>query len=361
MKTLLAKDKAARDLLSLGALVIRLDPGTTPFEYASSFDLHVSGGEFNVAANLSRAFGQRTAIATAMVDYPLGLKIEAEVRRMGVHPFYKRFEHDGVRGPNMAHVYSDRGQGMRAPVVFYNRGDEAAARLDADSFDYDKLFEGGVRWVHSGGIFAALSKTTPELIKEFFRRAKAQGAFVSFDLNYRQKLWSSLSDEPQKAAQKTFSEIVQYVDVLVGNEEDLQMGLGLKGPEVHSTDKLDPTAFWGMAEQAKKKFPNLKAVGTTMRVVHSTNRHDWSAVLYLDGKGYQAPTAKLDILDRVGGGDGFASGLIYGLLDGREPQEALNLGWAHGALLTTYPGDTTMARLREVEAFASGGSARIQR
>ena len=146
-----------------------------PFECASSFDLHVSGGEFNVAANLSRAFDQRTAIATAMVDYPLGLKIESEVRRMGVHPFHKRCEHDGVRGPNMAHVYSDRGQGVRAPVVFYNRCDEAASRLDADSFDYDKLFEGGVRWVHSGGIFAALSKTTPELIKEFFRRAKAQG------------------------------------------------------------------------------------------------------------------------------------------------------------------------------------------
>ena len=361
MNTLLSKDKAARDLLSLGAMVIRLDPGTVPFEFAPSFDLHVSGGEFNVSANLSSAFGQRTAIATAMVDYPLGLKIEAEVRKMGVHPFYKRFEHDGVRGPNMAHVYSDRGQGMRAPVVFYNRSDEAAARLDVNSFDFDKLFEGGVRWVHSGGIFAALSNTTPELIKEFFRRAKEQGAFVSFDLNYRQKLWSSLSDQPQAAAQKTFSEIVEYVDVLVGNEEDLQLGLGLKGPEVHSTDKLDPSAFWGMAEQAQKRFKNLKAIGTTMRVVHSTNRHSWSAVLYLDGKTYQAPTCELDVLDRVGGGDGFASGLIYGLLDGRAPQEALSLGWAHGALLTSYPGDTSMASLAEVEAFAAGGSARIQR
>ena len=361
MKTLLPKEQAATDLLALGALIIRLDPGQIPFEYAKSFDLHVSGGEFNVAANLSRAFGQRTAIATAMVDYPLGLKIEGEVRRMGVKPFYKHYEHDGVRGPNMAHVYSDRGQGLRAPVVFYNRSDEAAARLDIDSFDFDELFSGGVRWVHSGGIFAALSNSTPKLIKEFFRRAKEQGAFISFDLNYRQKLWSSLSDQPQALAQKTFSEIVEYVDVLVGNEEDLQLGLGLKGPEVHSTNKLDPTAFWAMAEEAQTRFTNLKAIGTTMRVVHSTNRHSWSAVLYLDGKTYQAPTCELDILDRVGGGDGFTSGLIYGLLDGRAPQEALNLGWAHGALLTSYPGDTTMARLADVEALASGGSARIQR
>ena len=228
-----------------------------------------------------------------MVDYPLGAKVEGEVRRMGVKPFYKRFEHDGVRGPNIAHVYSDRGQGLRAPVVFYNRSDEAASRLDGTSFDYDTLFAGGVRWVHSGGIFAALSPTTPDAIISMMKRAKEQGAIVSFDLNYRQKLWQSViveGEDPEKRAQETFAQIVQNVDVLVGNEEDLQTGLGLKGPDIHTRGKLDPTSFWEMAQEASARFPNLKAVGTTMREVHSTNRHSWSAVLYTDGKGYQAPT-----------------------------------------------------------------------
>ncbi len=361
---LMKKEEASVDLMALGALVIRLDPGITPFEYASSFDLHVSGGEFNVAANLSRAFGQRTAIATAMVDYPLGLRIEAEVRRMGVKPFYKRFAHDGVRGPNMAHVYSDRGQGLRAPQVFYNRSGEAAALLDEQSFDYDTLFEGGVRWLHSGGIFAALSPTTPALIIHMMQKAKEQGAIISFDLNYRHKLWQSMvkaGQDPQKEGQRVLSSIVEHVDVLVGNEEDLQMGLGLKGPDVHTKSKLDPSAFWAMMEQVYHRYPQMQAVGTTMRQVHSTNRHSWSAVLHINGVGYQAPTCELDIYDRVGGGDGFASGLIYGLLSGKEPQEALNLGWAHGALLTSYPGDTTMATLEQVETLAGGGSARIQR
>lgn len=358
------REQAGLDLLALGALVIRLDPGVIPFEYADSFDLHVSGGEYNVAANLSRAFSQRTAIAAAMVDYPLGLRIESEVRRMGVKGFYKRFAHDGVRGPNMAHVYSDRGQGPRAPQVFYNRSNEAAALLDERSFDYDELFAGGVRWLHSGGIFAALSPSTPSLIKAMMQRAKEQGAIISFDLNYRHKLWQSVVEagqDPQKEGQRVLSSIVEYVDVLVGNEEDLQMGLGLKGPDVHAKSKLDPSAFWSMMEEVHRRYPNIQAVGTTMREVHSTNRHSWSAVLHIDGTGYQAPTCELDVYDRVGGGDGFASGLIYGLLSGKAPQEALNLGWAHGALLTSYPGDTTMATLAQVEALAGGGSARIQR
>lgn len=358
---LIPKEHAHLDLLSLGALVVRLDPGVIPFEYASQLDIHVSGGEFNVAANLSRAFGQRTAIASAMVDYPIGLKIEAEVRRMGVKAFYKRFAHDGVRGPNMAHVYSDRGQGLRPPVVFYNRSNEAAALLDEHSFDWNELFGGGVRWFHSGGIFSALSPSTPDLIIKAMQKAKAQGAVVSFDLNYREKLWKSLSDKPQEHAQKILSSIVEHVDVLLGNEEDLQLGLGLKGPEVVKADKLDPTSFYGMMESVQKRFPTVKAVATTMREVLSTNRHRWSAVLFLDGKGYQAPTCELDVYDRVGGGDGFASGLIYGLLEGKEPEDALRLGWAHGALLTSYPGDTTMATLSQVEALAQGGSARIQR
>lgn len=359
-----SKNSDGFDLISLGALIVRLDPGVVPFEYADNLDVHVSGGEFNVAANLSRAFGQKTAVVSAMVDYPLGLKIESEVRRMGVTGIYKRFAHDGVRGPNMATVYSDRGQGLRAPVVFYNRSNEAAAQLDEESFDWDAIFDKPVRWFHSGGIFAALSEHNPALIIAAMKRAKQAGAIVSFDLNYREKLWLSLVKDgqaPQELAQQVLSSIVEHVDVLVGNEEDLQMGLGLKGPEVATHGKLDPSSFFAMQSTVSKRFPNIKAVATTMREVKSTNRHDWSAVLWYDGKGYTAPTCSLDIYDRVGGGDGFASGLIYGLLAGKSPEESLRLGWAHGALLTSFPGDTTMATLSQVEALAQGESARIQR
>ncbi len=352
------------DFIALGALVTRLDPGIVPFEYADRYDIHVSGGEFNVAANLARAFGQKTAVVSAMVDYPIGKKVEAEVRRMGVDSFYNRYEHNGVHGPNIAQVWSDQGGGVRAPVVFYNRSDEAAARLKPGSFNWNEIFANGVRWFHSGGIFSALSETTPELVIEGMKAAHAAGAIVSFDLNYRAKLWAANAEakvDPVKKAQRVLSSIVEHVDVLVGNEEDLQMGLALEGPKVDKQSKLDPAVFFGMMETVAKRFPNIKAVATTMREVHSTNRHDWSAVLWIDGKAYQAPTASLDVFDRVGGGDGFASGLIYGLLSGKSPEDALRTGWAHGALLTTYPGDTTMASLEQVEAFAKGGSARIQR
>jgi 2-dehydro-3-deoxygluconokinase len=352
------------DLVALGALVTRLDPGIVPFEYASQYDMHISGGEFNVAANLARAFGQKTAVVSAMVDYPVGKKVEAEVRRMGVDSFYSRFEHNGVHGPNIAQVWSDQGGGVRAPVVFYNRCNEAAALLKPGSINWDEIFGHGVRWFHSGGIFSALSATTPELVIEGMKAARAAGAIVSFDLNYREKLWTVNAPKgvnPVQQAQKVLGSIVEYVDVLVGNEEDLQMGLGLQGPKVEKHGKLDPTVFFGMQETVSKRFPNIKAVATTMREVHSTNRHDWSALLWIDGKGYQAPTCSLDVHDRVGGGDGFASGLIYGLLSGKAPEDALRIGWAHGAMLTTFPGDTTMASLEQVEAFAKGGSARIQR
>ena len=364
---------AAHDLLALGALVTRLDPGIIPFPEANEYRLHVSGGEYNVAANLSTCFGMRTAIASAMVNYPIGRRIEYAVQKAGVRPYYQRFEHDGVRGPNMAIVWSDRGQGVRAPVVFYNRSNEAAQRLKPGSFDWDAIFgqrtgAPGIRWFHSGGIFSALSPTTSELVIEAMRAAKKAGAVVSFDLNYRAKLWAVAAAErglsaaqASEGAAKTLREIAAHVDVLVGNEEDLQKGLGLKGQDVETKGKLDPSAFFGMIESVTKDFPNIKAVATTLREVHSTNRHSWSAVLWLDGKSYQAPTAELDVYDRVGGGDGFAAGLFYGLLSGKSPEEALRLGWAHGALLTTTPGDTSMFSLDQVEAFAKGGSARIQR
>jgi 2-dehydro-3-deoxygluconokinase len=347
------------DLLALGAVVHRLDTGIIPFRKATDCLIHVSGGEFNVAANLADCFRMRTGIATAMVDYPVGDLINERVRAMGVRPFYKRFEHDGVRGPNIATVYSDRGLGVRAPVVFYNRSNEAGALLKPGDFDWKAILAGGIRWFHSGGIFAALSSTTPELIVEGMQAAKAAGAVVSFDLNFREKIWK-ISGGLDKA-QQTIGRIMQHVDVLVGNEEDLQKGLGIPGPEVAAKSKLDPSAFFGMIDRVTVKHPHVKVVATTLREVHTTNRHSWSAVAWVNGQTHQAPTCELDVYDRVGGGDGFAAGFFYGLMTGLAAEDALKLGWAHGALLTTFPGDTTMATLEQVQSFAKGGSARIQR
>jgi len=353
------KASGALDLLSLGALVHRLDPGIIPFRKATECKIHVSGGEFNCAANLADCFRMQTGIATAMVDYPIGDLIAERVKAMGVRPFYKHFKHNGVNGPNMAAVYSDRGMGVRPPVVFYNRCNEAGGLLKPGDFDWKSIFGAGVRWFHSGGIFAALSETTGPLIAEGMRAAKAAGAVTSFDLNYRAKLWNIWGGHER--ALEVIGKIVENVDVLVGNEEDLQMGLGIPGPEVAAKSKLDPSAFFGMIDKVVKKLPQVKVVATTLREVHSSNRHSWSAVAWIDGKTYLAPTAELDVLDRVGGGDGFASGLFYGLMTGEEPEEAVKLGWAHGALITTYPGDTTMATVEQVRSLAKGGSARIQR
>jgi 2-dehydro-3-deoxygluconokinase len=350
---------AELDFLALGALVHRLDPGIIPFRKATECQIHVSGGEFNVAANLSDCFGLKTGIASAMSGYPIGDLIAERVRAMGVKPFYKHFKHDGVTGPNMATVYSDRGYGLRAPVVFYNRANEAAAQLKPGDFDWKAIFASGVRWAHCGGIFAALSPSTAELAAEMMREAKAAGAITSFDLNFREKLWK-IHGGTERAVE-TISRIVENADVLVGNEEDLQKGLGIAGPEVAARSKLDPSAFFGMIDSVLMKHPRVKAVATTLREVHSTNRHGWSAVAWIDGKTFAAPTVELEVIDRVGGGDGFASGFFYGLLAGEPHEEAVKLGWAHGALLTTFPGDTTMATLEQVRAFAAGGSARIQR
>src|ERR1700675_2228091 len=257
----------ALDFLSLGALVHRLDPGIIPYRKAHECQIHVSGGEFNVAANLSDCFRLQTGIATAMVDYPIGELVAERVRAMGVRPFYKHFPHDGVTGPNIATVYSDRGFGVRAPVVFYNRSNEAAARLRPGDFDWKTIFAGGVRWFHSGGIFAALSEATAELIIEGMRAAKAAGAVVSFDLNFREKLWKISGGQDRALA--VIGRIVENVDVLVGNEEDLQKGLGIAGPEVAASSKLDPSAFFGMIHQVTARHPQIKIVATTLREVHS--------------------------------------------------------------------------------------------
>jgi 2-dehydro-3-deoxygluconokinase len=328
------KRNAALDLVSLGALNHRVDSGIIPFSKASEWKVHPSGGEYNVAANLANCFRLKTGIVSAMVNYPIGDLIAERVRLMGITPFYKYFDHNGVNGPNMATIYSDRGFGVRAPMVFYNRANEAGAHLKPGDFNWDEIFAGGVRWFHSGGIFAALSETTGELIIEGMLAAKAAGAVTSFDLNYRAKLWNIWGG--LERAQNVMQRIVENVDVLVGNEEDMQLGLGIPGPEMKSKSKLDPSTFLGMIDKVVEKYPQVKVVAIS-------------------------PTAELQILDRVGGGDGFAAGFFYGLLTGESEEEALKLGWAHGALMTTFPGDTTMATLEQVRAFAQGGSTRIQR
>jgi 2-dehydro-3-deoxygluconokinase len=353
------QDTCDLDFLALGALVTRLDPGVIPFRKARSVEIHVSGGEYNVAAGLADCFGRRTGIATAMVKYPIGELVQSRVRETGVTPFYKWFEHDGVRGPNIATVYSDRGHGVRAPVVFYNRANEAGGLLKPGDFDWAQIFARGVRWFHSGGIFASLSETTAPLIIEGMQAAKAAGAITSFDLNYRAKLWASVGGAAR--GQQVIKNIAGQLDALIGNEEDLQMGLGITGPDVVSKSKLDPDTFFTLIDRVVDQHPNIKLVATTLREVHSTNRHDWAAVLWLNGQRYVSPIRQLDVIDRIGGGDGFGAGLIYGLLSGRTPEDSLRLGWAHGALLTTFHGDVTMAMLDEVEALAKGGSARVQR
>jgi 2-dehydro-3-deoxygluconokinase len=358
MSSLGVRPDGALDLVSLGALVHRLDPGVVPFRKASECRIHVSGGEFNVAANLAACFGLRTGIVTAMVDYPIGELVEERVRALGVTPFYKRFAHDGVRGPNLATVYSDLGYGVRAPVVFYNRANEAAALLGPGDIDWPAIFARGVRWFHAGGIFASLGENTALLIAQGMQAAKAAGAVTSFDFNYRAKLWAVRGGASNAAAE--LGRIVALTDVLLGGEDDFAC-LGIPRPEAAAAHPLDPARFWAMLEPLTRAYPNLRVVATTLRDVHSTNRHSWSAAAWSSGAHVVAPRAELDVFDRVGSGDGFASGLVFGLLSGASLDESVRLGWAHGALVATTPGDTTMATLEEVRAVAAGVSAKIQR
>jgi len=271
------RPEAAWDFVSLGALIHRLDPGQIPFRKATECRIHVSGGEFNCAANLSDCFRLRTAIVSALVDYPIGELIAERVKAMGVTGFYKRFQHDGVRGPNMATVYSDQGFGVRGPVVFYNRSNEAAALLKPGDFDWSKLFAGGVRWFHSGGIFAALSPTTAELIVEGMKAAKQAGAVCSFDLNFREKLWK-ISGGADRAVE-VIAKIVENVDVLVGNEEDLQKGLGVPGPEVAASGSMpqifrSPTMTSFGQRMATGRSPNVRRAST---MATAATRDSWGA------------------------------------------------------------------------------------
>jgi len=279
-----------------------------------------------------------------------------------VKPFYKKFKHDGVRGPNMATVYSDRGQGVRAPVVFYNRSNEAAGQLKPGDFNWDHIFgKVGTRWLHTGGIFAALSESTAALTIEAVKAAKRHGVVVSYDLNYRPSLWKSIGG--LKKAQEVNREIAKYVDVMIGNEEDFTASLGfeVKGAD-HNLSAIETDAFKAMIETAVKEFPNFKVAATTLRRVITATKNDWAAILWHDGRFFESRKyPELEILDRVGGGDSFASGLQFGFLEFGDAQKAVDYGAAHGALASTTPGDTSMATRKEVEKLMAGGSARVQR
>jgi 2-dehydro-3-deoxygluconokinase len=359
-------EKGALDFLALGAVVHRLDSGVIPFHKASECKIHVSGGEYNVAANLSDCFKLQTGIATAMVNYPVGELVTQRVRAMGVKGFYKNFEHDGVTGPNIATVYCDTGFGIRGPVAHYNRANEAAAMLKPGDFDWKAIFGGGVRWFHSGGIFASLSPTTCGVILEAMKAAKEAGAIVSFDLNYRARLWKNIGGREKFAA--AVEELLDYVDVLFGNPEAL-----LDKPDdtenreiisllsISPEWKFDKDAYIGALSRLLRWHQRVKIFTTTVRKVHSATRQSWSAVTMISGELYQAPVCQLEILDRVGAGDAYAAGFIYGILAGESPQRSVDLGWAHGALVSTLPGDTTMVNLEQVKNFAGGQLADIQR
>jgi 2-dehydro-3-deoxygluconokinase len=350
------------DFLALGSLVQRLDPGLVPLHEAVSFERHCSGAEYNPAANLAKCFRLRTGIASGNVQYPPGWWVESEVRRAGVEGIYKWFPYDGVRGPRIANTWSDRGFGVRPPEVWYDRANEAGALLAPGDFDWKGIFGArGVRWFHSGGIFASLSETTSELIVEAMTAARGARAVVSYDLNFRRKLWDASAGGAKRAVDVN-RRVVRNVDVLIGNEEDIQLGLGMPGPAVDAKGgALDTESYRAMIEKVRAEFPGIAMIATTLRRVHSATRHSWKAILWYEGKLHESDECELDVYDRIGGGDGFAAGLIFGLLDGETPSEALQMGWAHGALLATYPGDITMARLEQVRSMARGGSARVIR
>ena len=352
------------DLLALGEIMLRLDPGEGRVRTARQFQVHEGGGEYNVARGLRRCFGLKTAVATAFADNDIGRLLEDFVMQGGVATeFIKWLPFDGVgRITRNALNFTERGFGVRGAVGIPDRGHTAASQLKPGDFDWDHIFgELGVRWLHTGGIFAALSDTTPKLVIEAVQAAKKHGTMVSYDLNYRPSLWKSIGG--QKRAQEVNREIAKYVDVMIGNEEDFTASLGfqVEGADEHLLH-IDVTAFKKMIETAVKTFPNFKATATTLRAAKTATINDWAAVAWMDGKFYESRTyPDLEILDRVGGGDSFASGLIYGLMTTGDAQKAVDYGAAHGALAMTTPGDTSMASKDEVEKLMKGGGARVQR
>ena len=352
------------DILSLGEIMLRLDPGEERIHTTRTFRVWEGGGEYNVARGLKRCFGKRAAVATAIADNPVGRLLEDFILEGGVNTEYIRWvEFDGIgRKSRVGLNFTERGYGVRAAVGCSDRANTAASQIKKGDFDWEKIFgKDGVRWMHTGGIFAAISATTPDAIIEAVTVAKKYGTIVSYDLNYRASLWKDFGG--QDKARQVNREIAKYADVMIGNEEDFTAALGfaVEGLDEHCS-KLDPSNFKKMIQKAVAEFPNFKAVATTLRNAKTATCNDWGAILYADGKFHEAILRPdLEILDRVGGGDSFASGLIYGLMEGKPAEQVVNYGAAHGALAMTTPGDTSMATLKEVEAVMKGASVRISR
>jgi 2-dehydro-3-deoxygluconokinase len=350
------------DLVSLGEVMLRLDPGDGRISTTRTFQAWEGGGEYNVARGLRRCFGMKTAIVTALADNPVGRLVEDLMLQGGVDLRHLRWaKYDGVgRDVRNGLNFTERGFGIRGAVGCSDRGHTATSHLKKGDIDWNAVMS-QTRWFHTGGIFAALSDTTPEVAVEAMQTAKRHGVTVSYDLNYRPSLWKSIGG--QKRAQEVNRALAPYVDVMLGNEEDFTAALGF---EVEGLDdshaNLELDAFQRMIERVVTAFPNIQSVATTLRVATSATRNDWGAVLYQGGQLYQAPQRKdLEIFDRVGGGDSFASGLIYGLLSEKGPQWSVECGAAHGALAMTTPGDTTMATLDEVLKAMKMGTARVDR
>jgi 2-dehydro-3-deoxygluconokinase len=352
------------DLLALGEVMLRLDPGEGRVRTARCFKVWEGGGEYNVARGLRRCFGLRTALCTALADNDVGHLIEDFILQGGVDTsliLWRPF--DGVgRTVRNGLNFTERGFGVRGAVGIPDRGHTAAAQLQPGDFDWENLFgQRGARWLHTGGIFAALSDSTAALVEEAVQAAKKHGAIVSYDLNYRPSLWKSIGGKAR--AREVNRRIARHVDVMIGNEEDFTACLGLQVEGLdENISEINVDGFKRMIERATQEFPNFKITATTLRAVASATRNHWGAICWAGGSFYEArPRKDLEILDRVGGGDSFASGFIYGMLTFGDPQRAVEYGAAHGALAMTTPGDTSMATLAEVEKLVQGGGARVQR
>jgi len=362
--TIKSKDDCRWDLVSLGEVMLRLDPGEGRVHTTRNFQVWEGGGEYNVARGLRRCFGMDAAIVTALADNPVGRLVQDLIRQGGVDQTHLKWvKYDGVgRTARNGLNFTERGFGVRAALGCSDRGHTAVSQLKPGDIDWEKIFgEEGARWFHTGGIFCALSETTPQVAREAMEAAKRQDVIVSYDLNYRESLWKGIG-EPARAREVN-RELAPLIDVMLGNEEDFTAALGF---EVQGLDaqhsKLDVRNFRKMIERVTQEFPNFKVVATTLRNAKTATINDWGAVCFCDGQLYQAPTREnLEIFDRVGGGDSFASGLIYGFLTDKGPQWAVECGAAHGALAMTTPGDTTMATLAEVEKVMKGGTARVER
>jgi 2-dehydro-3-deoxygluconokinase len=351
------------DLVSLGEIMVRFDPGEKRIATTRSFEVCEGGGEYNVARGLKRCFGLDTAVVTAFADDPVGRLLQDLVYQGGVDQSLIRWvEHDGVgRAARNGLNFTERGFGVRAALGSYDRGHTAVSNLKKGDIDWDQIFgKQGARWFHSGGIFCALSSTTPDVAVEAMQSAKRHGVIVSYDLNYRASLWKSLGGKKQ--AQEVNRRIAPHVDVMLGNEEDFSAALGYEVPgmdEHHSAFEVE--SFKQMIAKVVKDYP-FQVVATTLRKAKTATLNDWGAVCYYDGKFYQAKNREnLEIFDRVGGGDSFASGLIYGFLAGQDPQWSVECGAAHGALAMTTPGDTSMVTMQEVLQVMKGVGARIAR